>query len=317
LYSGFVQQLPPTCGRDRTLAALAWAGALACVIWTQAPLVAADSVLDRDDQTLLRPLASLHGIGDYVAALRAHRVLDLQPVRDASLSLDFAIGGAVGHGVHHLVNVLLLVTILALLYALAVALVGGRALPAAVVLLFVCHPIVANSVSWISARKHLLACAFILAATWCVRRADQPRWTTRAAAVAFYLLAVLSQPIVLLWPAWLALDRGLRHGARAGLRTAAAWLPLVAAAGAANFVYYRGAYAAEGAVKLVGVDPSVSLLSLGRDVFNALCPVALATTYYPGSCRCSSRPLSPSFPAARRFRSGDSSPSRSRWSRRG
>jgi hypothetical protein len=277
-----MQAAEPLSRRNRLAILLAWVGALLALAWNEGALVLADPVLSRDDQTLLRPLEAMHRLGDYFAAFRAHRLLDLQPVRDASLWLDLVVQRWVGHGVHHLVNLLLLVAILVLLQALAVALVGNRPAAAAIVLVFACHPIVANTVSWIATRKHLLACAFILAATWLVRRRERPGLAAYLSSGALYLLSVFSQPIMLLWPAWLALDAGLRQGRRAAARIAAAFLPLVAFAGWANFVYYRGAYTTGGATKLVALSPAVSLLSLGRDLFNAIAPVAITTTYYPG-----------------------------------
>jgi hypothetical protein len=141
-------------------------------------------------------------------------------------------------------------------------------------------------VSWIAARKHMLAAVFILAATLAADetgRIARPR--DRIIGAVFYLGSVLSQPITVLWPLWVGLDVALRRGLRPAIRAVSLVGPLMAIAVTANVAYYSGEYVRQvGNAKFVDVTGtgSVSLLALGRYVFNDLLPIAIATTYYPG-----------------------------------
>lgn len=260
----------------------AWGLALVALLFNEGRLVLSGPVLDRDDATLLGPLRHLHGVGEYLSLLLHHQVLDVQPVRDLSLWLDLKLSAALGHATFHATNLLLLIALLALAQRLWVARLGRTRAVAVAVLLLAVHPAIANTVSWISARKHLLSAVFILVATLLLERDERPR-TLVLAGVAF-ALSVLSQPITVLWPLWLGVDRALRKGPRAGAVRMAPFLLVALPVAAVNLAYYAGAYAQTGSAKFVGGPgtATVSLLALGRYLFNALCPFVISVEYEPG-----------------------------------
>jgi hypothetical protein len=234
------------------------------------PIVAGAPILSRDDHSLLDPLHQLHSPGEYVAAVRAGRVLDLQPLRDLSFWLDFELSRLVSHDTLHFTNVALWVLIVLVLRAVS----RSDAVAAA----FALHPVFVGSVAWISARKHLLTCLLILLATHLVEKLERRR--EALLAWLLYLASLLAQPIAVLWPAWVWLrSRFSRIDRRRKLDLLAlACLPLTAAALWANLHYYsRGTkFAAAGGA-------GISLLSLGRSFFNLIAPARLAAMYDPAS----------------------------------
>lgn len=250
-------------------------------------LIRADPVLGRDDQVLLRPLQQSHSVADYLALWRAGQVRDLQPLRDLSFALDVAIGRATGWHTFHLTNVMLFVAILALAWVLLVQRFGKTWLTRGALVGFAFHPIFVGSVGWISARKHLLACVLILGAT-ALAAPDLPERKARRgwASVALYVLSLLAQPIAVLWPVWRAAVAWRPGQRKAQLFAQTAVSLLVGAAVSwANLQYYAGAFVAQTHsskfVEAEGLGPTVSLLALGRDFFNCICPIALATSYAP------------------------------------
>jgi hypothetical protein len=262
--------------------------ALLCVYWEPVRL---DPILGRDDQELLDPLRAVRSVSDYVEAVRSNAVLDRQPVRDLSFWVDLRLSEWTGVGTLHLTNVLVW---------LGIVLVAGSALrqvrapswgSRAVLALFALHPAMANSVAWISARKHLLAVFFLLLATReLLRLTSDAKRDKRVAALCiagWYALAMASQPLGLLWPCWAALWVWLqspRESRRAHLGVLLGCVPVLVAAAAVNFAYYNGPYLLRyGNSKLTDGDTGIAVLSLGRYVFQLVAPIRLATQYYPGS----------------------------------
>ncbi len=253
--------------------------------FNEAWLIARDPITARDDESLLTPLRQVHGLGGYVRALVHHRVMDVQPVRDLSFLADIELGRLFHVSTFHATNVLLLIAILLLAAAILRRLGRSQAAIAVALLWYAAHPVIADTVSWISARKHLLAAVFILAATLVVLRTELASWRARLGSLGLYLLSVFAQPITLLWPCWAAFELVLRGRRRDAVKTLALFAPVTAAVALINLAYYRGAYVRVAGPKLSHLSWtgfSVSLLSLGRDVFNAVCPIAVATAYDPG-----------------------------------
>ncbi|MBS2021250.1 MAG: hypothetical protein JST92_02495 [Deltaproteobacteria bacterium] len=269
---------------------LALALGLAALLLAQGPLLLHDPLLSRDDHTLLDPLTHVRSLADYQAQRAAGRILDLQPVRDLSFWLDLRAGEALGHGVHHAMNLLVWLVCCALVFLLLRGLLSDPRLVLALTLLFALHPLAVGSISWVAARKHLLACAFTLAATLLLARTSRTgRWRDGLSAIACYALGTLAQPIALLWPLWalaclwLAPLPGERS--RRSMLVSLAAVPVTLAVGLANWRYYTTTYTAQGVKKLAeGSDaPLGALLSLGRTTFNLLAPLRLAVVYDPRS----------------------------------
>lgn len=262
--------------------------ALLCIYWEPVRL---DPVLGRDDRELVEPLRSVRSVPDYLEAVRANVILDRQPVRDLSFWVDLRLGEWLGVGTLHLTNLLLWLGIVlvagSVLRQLRPSSWGSRA----VLALFALHPVFANSVAWISARKHLLAMLFLLLATRELVRLTAGLHRGRGAAAlrlaGWYALSMASQPIGLLWPLWAALWVWLqspREARRAHLGVLLACVPVLLATAAVNLAYYSGPYLLRyGNAKLTEGDSGVAVLALGRYVFQLVAPLRLSVQYYPGS----------------------------------
>ncbi len=248
-----------------------------------------DPLLGRDDRALVEPLTSIHSVGGYLEALQQRRLLDLQPVRDASFLLNLWLRRATGHGHFHATNFVLWALIVLLVHRLLRTLPVPPGVALVATCLFAVHPSLAMAVSWVAARKHLLSCLFILLATLGMRRAvrvgNSPSLTL--GTLIAYGLSVFAQPITVLWPVWAALVTWREGGSQ---RRSLGWipalsLPVMAACIVLNFRYYTGDYVAQvSADKFVeGSHGGVGLLALGRAFFNLVAPVRIATSYDPGS----------------------------------
>ena len=129
-----------------------------------------------------------------------------RPVTTLTYFLDYAVWGQQPAGYHvtnvlwHLVNVLLVYWV-----ALSLSLERESALVASV--LFAVHAVHTESVTWISGRTDVIACAFTLGAFGLALRSRRgPRFPLRIAAVAtLYLLAILAKEVAIVLPAALAL----------------------------------------------------------------------------------------------------------------
>jgi hypothetical protein len=294
------------------VSALVLALILAGLLAAYGPLVAADPLLARDD---LHVLARLKGF-----AGGPREWLVYTPFRDLSFHLDLLARERLGIGTFHLTNLLIWALVVATAWRL-LRRIAPRSprLAAALTLVFALHPVFAGSVSWVAARKHLLAALFLLQATLAFLRdaggasatgGAARRWRDRLLAPLAYALSLLSHPIGVLWPLWALLHARLaRLPRRAGIGPALG-LPLMAAGAWLNFVYYRDLYPlhtqvakfAEG----VRFDPGISLLAHGRYLFNLFVPVRLAAVYFPGSLANAAGLLLLPLPflAARRLRRG-------------
>ncbi len=161
------------------------------------------------------------------------------PLRDVSLLVDFRLFGVEPRG-YHLANLLLYGVGCGLVYAfLCEALGRGRAALFGA-LLFAVHPLHAEAVAWVSARKDLLNLAFAaLAGTLHLRAARTGSRAAGALAVAAFLGATLSKTAAASLPLGLALVEVLRGDPSVALKVRvgralrrAAPMLLLAAAGA-------------------------------------------------------------------------------------
>jgi tetratricopeptide (TPR) repeat protein len=130
-----------------------------------------------------------------------------QPLRVLSYAIDYAIWGDNPLG-YHLVNTLLHALAAVFLFLAMTRLLRGphsRWLALLVALLFACHPVNTEAVTWISSRKYGLLAAFSFLALYCFLR-DKPI----GAAVAM-ALAMMSSPFGIVLPPlflWIDFCRG-------------------------------------------------------------------------------------------------------------
>ncbi|MFN2369663.1 MAG: tetratricopeptide repeat protein, partial [Candidatus Krumholzibacteriia bacterium] len=172
------------------------------------------------------------------------------PTTWISLQLDAGLCGP-APGCFHRTNLVLHLVNALLVYALVLALTGGRWRALAVAAVFAAHPLNAEAVCWVTARKDLVLAAWSLAALLCWRRARaswRGGWAWVALACALAAMAAKPQGVVL--PAALVLvsawPRGAdRHASRSAIRELVAVLPFLAVAAAVAWAAFTLARSAE------------------------------------------------------------------------
>ena len=125
------------------------------------------------------------------------------PLQMLSYMLDYALWGAWAGG-FLLTNLLIHTANGLLFYRLLLRIDADRLLALIGAALFLLHPVQVESVAWVSQRKNLLAMLFFLLAWECYRRyRDAQAGRGRAAylaAVACFILALLSKSVVVIFP---------------------------------------------------------------------------------------------------------------------
>jgi tetratricopeptide (TPR) repeat protein len=165
-----------------------------------------DFIYNWDDSRYVSENADIQGFGPdrLKAVFSKYYVGNYAPVQMLSYMLDYALWG-LWPGGYLLTNLLLHAVNALLLYRLFLQLVGGRLAALTGAALFLVHPVQVESVAWISQRKTLLAMLFFLLA-WEFYRAWRREGTARprlayGASVIFFLLALLSKSIAVIFPA--------------------------------------------------------------------------------------------------------------------
>jgi hypothetical protein len=245
----------------------------------QAKLVFADPLLSRDDHYLVDALKGLASVGDYFHAVLSGQVIDLQPLRDLSFALNNFLDGVFGFGGYHLTNWLLWLGIVWAAYGVLKTLGVSKESAWVAIGLYSIHPLFIGSISWVAARKHLLATFFILLATREFLKKGSRLWI-----FVLYFLSTLSHPLYVLWPLWAVFYSWLEKERR---RDVWACLPWMIVVGVLNQLYYSGLYIqATGYMKMAVIDDmgaGFSLLGVGRYFANLVFPARLAVVYYPGA----------------------------------
>ncbi len=111
-------------------------------------------------------------------------------------------------GAHHVTNLVLHVANALLLFGLLRRMTGAVGRSAAVAALFAVHPLHVESVAWVAERKDVLSTFFWMLTLWAyVAYVRRPRWTRYLAAIAFFVLGLMSKPMLVTLPfALLLLD---------------------------------------------------------------------------------------------------------------
>jgi tetratricopeptide (TPR) repeat protein len=188
--------------------------ALAAVVYL--PSLGAGFVWD-DPTVIFEQVAALRGLGDLARAPTEIFMWSreyFRPMHLLSAAVDRELFGARAAG-HHAMNILFHVLATGSLLLLARRLLAaeehGRTGALVAATLFAVHPILSESVVWISARTDVLATMFLLPAiSLSLRFRDHGSWLAAAGAVTSFCLALLSKEVALagavLLPAalWLA-----------------------------------------------------------------------------------------------------------------
>ncbi|MFA5160733.1 MAG: tetratricopeptide repeat protein [Elusimicrobiales bacterium] len=135
------------------------------------------------------------------------------PLTPLSFRLERLVFG-LNPAAYHATNIALHAANCTLLYRFVLALEGGAPAALAASLLFAAHPLRAESVCWISGRKDLLCCFFLLAMlTVYIGYVKSRDWRGLAASCLLFALAMLSKPTAAAAPFALVLvDWRLRRG---------------------------------------------------------------------------------------------------------
>lgn len=237
---------------------------------------------------LLESIASVASIGDYVAEVQQNRTIDVQPVRDLSYLFDIKVARLLHLRVPPFHITQLVIWSICLWLVLELLLINELSVSGIIVGLSViaCHPIVTNSVGWIAARKHLLAFLFILLATRSVLLRKSRKLT-----FCYYMLAMLSHPLFVLWPIWVYFaDRA----SGAEVFRVVDWLKKrvelvvgMLTVAALNQWYYSTRYIDHTGIRKEVADATIRLLApalaLGRDFVQLFAPIWLSAEYSPWS----------------------------------
>lgn len=164
-----------------------------------------DLILTYDDDVLLSSLHNIKSFSHYISSILNGQILDIQPIRDLSFLADFKIKSILPVYSFHFTNVLIWTLIcfnarkILLIYSKDNFYIIGL-----LVIMYALNPVSANSVAWISARKHLLSTLFITYATVLVlKNKDSLKIRTLIPIVFLYFLSCFSHPINTLWFLWL------------------------------------------------------------------------------------------------------------------
>jgi Flp pilus assembly protein TadD len=292
----------PTEARPTSRAAVALAVVvlIGCLVY----LNALQNPFVYDDHRLILENTSLYRLFD-VRAILLHDMA--RPFANLSFAVDYAVWGARPFG-FHLTNLLLHLLNIVLLFWLARAMVmdranrgpggaepgpgpglGGSALPVAAALLLAVHPMLTESVGYVSSRSEVLCATLFLAAMLCGRRFlidGGVQWITLtvllwALALGVKEVAVMLPFLLLAYGELLLPDSESR---RRRLRAVLGPLALLAAAfvamrvGVLNRVEHPGDIAPDWRLGLVELDVMrryvvLFILPLGQAVFHEVAPI--------------------------------------------
>jgi hypothetical protein len=257
------------------------------------PLLSRDPVTSYDDSLLIRGVENLSGISDYQERFLKGRVLDIQPIRDLSYFLDLKLKSVLPFHSFHLTNLFLWIGICYFFKSILDLLSGdikkNQWLIWSLVFLYAFAPVFTSSVAWISGRKHLLSTFFTLWATVCfLRKKDFPLNRKNLLKIIFlYFLAAMSQPINILWPAFVIAFSYVENkiNERKMLILLLSLITIIVIT--LNLYYYGTLYetiSGGDGKHDSNVGAGLSLLALGRYYYLTLFPFdALPVSHYQGS----------------------------------
>lgn len=214
---------------EATPPARAWLIGLLFVVATllaYSPAWQGEPVFDDHDHLMRPELQSLDGLGRIWTEFGV--VSQYYPVFHTGLWLQGALWGHWMPG-YHIVNILLHAACALLLLRLLHRLeVPGAVLAAA---MFLLHPVMVESVAWISELKNTLSTAFYIAAALCYLRFDETRRPGfYAAALILFVAGLLSKSVVASLPAALLVVFWWRRGRLSWRKDACPLLPFFFAA---------------------------------------------------------------------------------------
>lgn len=209
------------------------------VIAAYYPVLTSYKTASPDASLILGVFESTSGLWDYITKLFTLKTMDFQPVRDLSLWIDWVVFKKLNINTYIIQNAIIWIgicsvtlSLLTKIYKLPVE----RLFP--FVMAYSIYPLFCSILSWSMARKHLLAFLFILLATeklidYFQYNKKKDIWLINL----YYLLALLSQPIGILWPLWAAVYA--RSQKKLKVPSIISLFFILALVAIANFTYYK------------------------------------------------------------------------------
>lgn len=249
------------------------------------PILHPATLVNPDAQLVIPILLKASSIGEYFKFLFHFFTLDFQPIRDLSLLIDISIFNSTGFNSMILHN---LVWWIASLFVLEKILKNIHPTIKSqylflIIALFSIYPLFSQTVGWGIARKHLLSFFFTLLATERLTRAYSPLNLKASLLVASYaLLAILSQPINVLWSLWALIYCWQKKNLKTQFKYLAPALIIMVAGIALNYLYYTQSpvfLTYYGKKTNEAFAFSDMILALGHYFFQIFIPYLLAFTY--------------------------------------
>lgn len=250
------------------------------ILFFQKNLIREDSLLRRDDVSLISAVASVSSLKDYFIRLFNGSMWDIQPVRDLTFYLNLKLYNWFGYGFYHLTNIFICFLIIFLVRQILRKFDFKDNSITIAILFLSCHPVLNTSIAWVSNRKHLLSICFLL---FFVLESLKPNPSSLKNFIWFQL-SLLSQPItVFILPLSLLFKKFfLKQALRA-------WdfVNLACAATLTAFNYYFYKTDIKFLMRNVGEAANsgfgLYILRIGRVAVQLFFPVSFAVEYNPGN----------------------------------
>lgn len=262
---------------------------VACIYY---PILTSTQLIDNDYSIVIAPLLNIHSLQDYWLAFQSHRIFDVQPVRDVSILLAQKISAVFGfEKALPLYNLLLWFFSLFLVDRILRKLDFTSWQSLFIVGFLAVHPVLSQTIPWMSAHKHLLAFTFALLCFYSfisVYKNEGHGLRHICLALLFYTLSIFSQPLLISLPIGLTLfaylSRGDRQWSKVFVYLQSGLFIIMMAGVFINIWYYSVLYVkASGSEKFIEGNLAERLLSLGRYFAQVIFPVSFARNYSQGS----------------------------------
>lgn len=176
-------------------------------LFIYAGIIQLDPLVQRDDHWIIDPLRSINGLKSFFQSYSNFLSPDFQPIRDLSLIFDLKFQQITGISIFHFINWIIWITIC--LYCWFQNQSTSKKALFFIFLLMAVSPLATSSIGWVSARKHLLATLFSLMAIHNYLKSAPAEISKKV--ILYYALSVLSQPIFILFPIWIAIHSILKN----------------------------------------------------------------------------------------------------------
>lgn len=255
---------------------------MAILILIYLPILLSPVNVDPDAQLIFPLIDKVEGLSHYFELLFSYKTLDIQPVRDFSLWIDWTIFKNFQVNTIILHNIFLWSIILATIQRLTKFIfpdLKERATQG-IVILYGIYPLFAATLCWGVARKHILAYLFILLTTEAFLKRKN-----FALITLLYALSVFSQPITIPWPIWASLYLVLnREKISEQMKLIPSYLVMMSAV-AINFQYYKSSALFKSYYESKTENPlevADKFLGLGHYVYQLILPYWPAFAYNLG-----------------------------------